>query len=358
MKFIHCADLHLDSKLDSLPSEKAKIRRGELVKTFERLCEFATANAVTAVIIVGDMFDTSRVTVKTRARVLHAIAEANKVDFIYLSGNHDDENFIADTLNLPVNLKVVGDKWKKFSYGNVEISGVTLNSVNIASVYDELKLDENKFNIVSMHGQIVGYKSSETAENISIPRLKDKNIDYLALGHIHSMVEGQIDLRGKYAYCGCLDGRGFDETGEKGFILIDVKDDKAIYEFVEFSSRKLHEIEFDVSEYPSYLSLRDAVISKLKNTVDRGDLLKVVLKGLHDIEFEIDKDGLALDLNDIFFFAKVYDKTELKYDINDYLTNKSVLGEFVRVVHESDMNEQAKRRVIMCGITAMKGEDF
>ena len=55
-------------------------------------------------------------------------------------------------------------------------------------------------------------------------RLKEKNIDYLALGHIHEYSQGQIDLRGKYAYSGCLEGRGFDELGEKGFILIDVSD--------------------------------------------------------------------------------------------------------------------------------------
>ena len=38
MKFIHCADLHLDSKMEGLPTDKSKIRRDEVVATFERLC--------------------------------------------------------------------------------------------------------------------------------------------------------------------------------------------------------------------------------------------------------------------------------------------------------------------------------
>ena len=82
MKFIHCADLHLDSKIETIPTEKSKIRRDEIVHTFERLAEFAVEQGVTAVIICGDMFDTSRVTIKTRGRVLQAIKKSAGVDFL------------------------------------------------------------------------------------------------------------------------------------------------------------------------------------------------------------------------------------------------------------------------------------
>ena len=59
MKFIHCADLHIDSKIKTLPSDKSKIRREEIIRTFERLTDYAAENGVTAVIIAGDMFDDS-----------------------------------------------------------------------------------------------------------------------------------------------------------------------------------------------------------------------------------------------------------------------------------------------------------
>ena len=91
-----------------------------------------------------------------------------------------------------------------------------------------------------MHGQVAGYKSSEDAEVISIPRLKGKYIDYLALGHIHTFSKGQIDERGHYAYSGCLDGRGFDELESKGFVLLNCENGKVESEFIEFSSRALY----------------------------------------------------------------------------------------------------------------------
>ena len=177
MKFIHCADLHLDSKMDKLSSEKAKIRREEVVHTFEILTKYAVDNGVKAVIISGDMFDTAKVTIKTREKVMHAISSCPQVDFLYLSGNHDEINFIDNLDNAPSNLKIFLDTWSSFRYDNVVISGIVFTPYNTSTVYDNLSLDANDFNIVAMHGQIVGYKSQDKAETISLPRLKDKNID-------------------------------------------------------------------------------------------------------------------------------------------------------------------------------------
>lgn len=358
MKFIHCADLHLDSKIETLPAEKSKTRRYEILRSFERLSAYAEENGVTAVIIAGDMFDTGRVTAKTAERVLRAIEGAESVDFLYLSGNHDDDNFISKLEYLPKNLKVFNDTWTTYSYGNVNIGGIKLTPTNSGAVYDGLSLDENSLNIVVMHGQIAGYKSDEAAEIISIPRLREKNIDYLALGHIHSFCEGDIDNRGKYAYSGCLDGRGFDETGEKGFVLIETDDKKIKTEFVSFSSRRLYEFEFDVGGETSFYSLSEKILNFLYSNCTKNDVVKVVLKGEHEENFDIDKDGLSARLNEELFYAKIYDKTELKINIEDYLLDKSVRGEFVRSVWESDMDNLTKQKVIMCGINALKGEDF
>jgi DNA repair exonuclease SbcCD nuclease subunit len=209
-----------------------------------------------------------------------------------------------------------------------------------------------------LHGQVAGYNSNEKAEVISIPKLKEKNVDYLALGHIHSYAEGVIDNRGKYAYSGCLEGRGFDETGEKGFVLIEVVDKKANYEFVKVSTRNLIEVEFDVSEYPTYISAREDIINKLNEKCDKNDLIKLVVKGEVSPDFNFDKIGLNLVLNERFFFAKIKDKTTLKINLEDYAHDKSVRGEFVRAVFDSNLSDEQKNSVIACGLNAFKGEDF
>ena len=142
MRIIHTADLHLDSKIDGLPTNKSKIRREEIICTFERLVEYAAKNNVSAIIIAGDMFDTAQVTVKTKERVLLAIKKYSQIDFFYLSGNHDDENFISAMENTPNNLKIFSDEWSSYSYDNVVISGAVFTNSNAKTIYDTLRLSK------------------------------------------------------------------------------------------------------------------------------------------------------------------------------------------------------------------------
>lgn len=357
MKFIHCADLHLESKMENIPSAKAKLRREELLRSFEKLCNYASASGVSAVIIAGDMFDTNKVSSKTQTRILFAIKKCKDVDFLYLSGNHDDDSFISSIDNLPDNLKVFGNEWTTYSYDNVKITGVSFDGFNNALVYDSLTLAENDVNIVVMHGQIAGYNSTDKSEIIALPALKNKKIDYLALGHIHFYDKKPLDERGVYCYSGCLDGRGFDELGEHGFSLIDVDGRMVKSEFVKFSSRAFYEFVYDVSTVPNIYQARGEILSELTRTYDETSLIKVVLKGEHDVDFDVDKDSLADFLQERFFFVKVYDNTELKINIDDYALDKSVRGEFVRTVWQSDLSLEDKKSVITCGLNALKGED-
>lgn len=358
MKIIHTSDLHLDSKIDGIPTEKSRIRREEVVASFEKMVEFASQNQVRAIIIAGDMFDTSRVTIKTKERVLGTIKKHSDIDFLYVVGNHDQVNSLLLADELPSNFIVFNDEWSSINYGDIVISGVSLNSTNQNTIYDTLSLEENKTNIVVMHGQVAGYNSNQNAEIISIPKLKNKNIDYLALGHIHSYSFGEIDERGNYAYSGCLEGRGFDELDQKGFVLLECENGKVDNTFVPFSTRSNYQKEYDVSVANTFFELVDLVKQDLGSSFNSSSLVKVVLKGEHRPDFYIDKSMFESKLNDMFFFAKVYDKTELVVNPIDYELDKSVRGEFVRAVWESDLTKEQKNKIIMCGLNALKGEEI
>ncbi|MBQ6727413.1 MAG: metallophosphoesterase [Clostridia bacterium] len=358
MKIIHTADLHLDSAIDTLPTDKSRVRRDEILRTFERTCEYAKINGVKVVIIAGDAFDSPRVSKKTAGRFAEAIKSAADTDFLYLSGNHDRAFLKTYGEILPDNFKVFKTEWTTFRYDNVAITGIALDKFNAPFAYDNLRLNEKETNIVCMHGQVLGYKSEEAAETISIPLLKNKFIDYLALGHIHSFSEGVIDERGKFAYCGCPDGRGFDETGVKGFVLIDTDSGaKGVKtEFVPFCSRIFTEKEYSVDGEKSFYALRNRIVEEMRATFAPESIVKVILTGGHDADFIVDKEDLALRLNENFFFAKVYDKTAVKVSEKDYAFDKSVRGEFVRKVLSSDLTEEEKNAVILTGLNALKGE--
>ena len=96
-----------------------------------------------------------------------------------------------------------------------------------------------------MHGQI---SASSKPDAVNLELLKNKNIDYLALGHYHSFTWDRLDKRGVYCYSGCLEGRGYDEIGEKGFVLLDTQNLGAPPKLVTgLSHRTVYEIDVDIT---------------------------------------------------------------------------------------------------------------
>jgi len=250
MKIIHCSDLHLDSKMTAnLTQEQAKERKMEILRTYSRMVEYAADNEVRAIIIAGDMFDTRNVSATARNLVKDTILQNPQIDFYYLKGNHDNDSFLSKLEEIPANLKLFSDNWTTYSYDKITISGIELTRDNKPTVYNSLVLDTDVFNIVTMHGQLSDYRNSEEVDNISLNVLRNKNIDYLALGHVHEYQDGSLGSRGLYCYPGCLEGRGFDECGEKGFVLIDVDESTlyASYTFVSVAQRTLYTIPVDVT---------------------------------------------------------------------------------------------------------------
>ena len=87
-------------------------------------------------------------------------------------------------------------------------------------------------------------------------------------------------------------------------------------------------------------------------------LLKIVLKGMVDVSCEKDLTYFLSAFRQNFFFVKVYDETTLKVEIEDYLLDMSLKGEFVRQVMEDEsIGEDDKKVIIRYGLQAIAGEE-
>lgn len=352
IKLIHCADIHLGSAMTArLPAGKSEERRREVRSTFGRLADYAAEGGFNAVLICGDAFDSDRPLKKDKEYFYNIVKIHSNVDFMYLRGNHDvDQSY---TENLP-NLKTFGREWTYYSYGNVVIAGIELCEENALSLYSTLSLDPVKTNIVMLHGQLDG----PSPIGINLSRLRGKNIDYLALGHIHSFKSGRIDERGVYAYCGCLEGRGFDETGVKGFLALQAE--RNVYsQFVPFASRTVHDVRCDVSVCPDWPSAARAAAAACPRSP--RDIMRVTLTG--DVSFN--DPTLAADvekeLEPHFYCVSVRDLTRPKIDPAALAADKTLKGAFVRAVFAADgYTEEDKSRIIAAGLRALtgRGEDL
>lgn len=363
MKLIHCADLHLDSKMQAnLDKEKAKERKGELLHTFERMVRYAVQNEVGAILIAGDMFDTKTISATARNTVLYLIKENPQITFYYLKGNHDADPFLSELDEIPQNLKLFDSQWTTYEEagGAIAISGLELSQDNAESAYVSLVLDAKKFNIVMLHGQESESAAKDRAQVIELKALRNRGIDYLALGHIHAYKKERLDARGTYCYPGCLEGRGFDECGEHGFVIIDVDEMAGTYthEFVPFAQRKLYTVTANVTGCQTTAEMIAVSASALQEAGCTPDsLIKLVLVGGLDVTCEKDISYLCSRFAGSFYFVKVYDETTLKIDIEDYLLDESLKGEYVRqVMADASLSDEEKARIVRYGLQAIAGE--
>lgn len=349
MRLIHCADLHLDSKMEAnLPASQALERKAELLGTFARLVSWARQQKADGVLICGDLFDTARVSAKTIRQVLDMMAQAADLEFFWLRGNHDGD---LPGRELPENVHTFDENWTYYRRGHVVIAG--LEPENWETMYEELKLPADTANIVLLHGQI---STQPGEELVALPGLRDRNIDYLALGHIHSYRKEALDDRGSWCYCGCLEGRGFDECGEKGFVLLDIEDGGVKTTFVPFASRQLHEVAVDISGCVTITQLQ-AAMEQAASGISSDSLVKFLLTGTYTPETQKDLTYLTRYFARQFYFVKIKDESRFRIDPEAYEHDISLKGEFIRLVMASGKTEEEKGRIICAGLRALAGEE-
>lgn len=351
MKIVHCADLHLGSKIQAKLSEKqAEERRGEVRQAFTKMLKAAENYGAKIVLISGDAFDSDRPSMRDKQFFYRTIEEHHDLTFFYLRGNHD--SFAENTLTekLP-NLHSFGDTWTEYSVGNICIAGAEWAAKNAENLYNTLQLDENKINIVLLHGDI--------QNEIDLRRFKNKNINYLALGHIHSFSQGALDERGVYAYSGCLEGRGYDECGKKGFVLLDIPENehaKIGVQFVPSSLREITEYTVDISgakdDFEACRMVQRAITSPSK------DLVRVYLTGEVSFDRHALKKSVEEALKGEYFHASVKDETKAKCDFAAIKNESSLQGEFVRITLErNDLTPEQKDAIIRLGIGALNDKE-
>ena len=348
MKILHTSDIHLFSPLNTtLEPSKVKIRRGEMLSTFDRMIERAICEGVEVFIIAGDLFD-SEVSRDAYERTFASIERARSIQFLYLIGNHECGTEQIDKLTSPDNLKIIGDDWCFFDYNYLHIVG---RSTNSPDMFNTLKLDNDDINIVVLHGEI---KTGVTRDTIPEHSVKGLGIDYLALGHYHSYSVNRLDERGIAVYCGTPEGRGFDESFPCGFVIIDVAGRSISHRFIPFAKRRIFDVEVDVGTLRARSEYELAVAGALTEAKD-SDIVRVTLTGERATDVYADTEYLTSIFGERYFHFEIRDKSTVKIDVEAYKNDKTMVGEFIRLVSsQSELTDQEKSDIILLGIKSLR----
>lgn len=347
MKIIHTSDLHLDSSLEFITNSVIqRERKREINQNLVRLVDYAKQNNADRIIISGGLFGTVQVSSKALSFFLEIVGENPEIDFIVIPSINEDLKELNEKIAKFNNLKLFGNEFSSLHYADCDVTGISYqDNYN----FDELNLREDKLNVLVINGI--------TGENINLVDLKNKYIDYLALGGNHEYSKGKLDKRGNYSYSGCLDGVCFSETGKKGFVLLDIGESSIIPEFIPFSERTIHQVVLNITDISTYQEIRKNLNLKL-NDIEHDDIVLVIFTGTYSLDLIKQNEMLEEALNDRFYYVKILDQSKLKINPKDYENDVSLKGEFIRNVLASDMDEEDKNDVIEYGIKALLKEDL
>lgn len=354
MKIIHTSDIHIDSPLTTrLPSDKVRERRRELLSGFARLVEEAKLISANAIIIAGDLFDSEKITKKAMDTALDVIERAENIMFFYLAGNHEGDALLSSGRALPKNLLTFGKEWTYFTSAGVTVAG---RSEIREGMFDSLHLPEDTKNIVVLHGELRDRTASP--ETIGTRDARERKIDYMALGHYHSYSRTEIDDRGYAVYSGTPEGRGFDEVGDKGYVIIDTDTKRVESGFRKFAKRRLHIKEVDITGILRTSDVGERVLSAVRD-IPSSDMVRIELVGSYSPELWKDTEALCEEFADKFYYFEVKDSSRIAINPEDYKYDKTLKGEFIRTVGlDESLDDATRARVIACGINALMGEEL
>lgn len=361
-RFIHTADIHLDSPLKGLEAhEDAPVEeiRGATRRAFENLIDMSIDEEVDFVLIAGDLYDGDWKDYNTGlffARQMGRLDKARIKVFI-VSGNHDAASNITKTMPLPGNVTLFSPK---------KPQSVTLDDIDVIihgqsystrAVTDNLSVqypphDSNYFNIGLLHTSMTGRVGHEDYAPCTLDDLKSKGYDYWALGHIHKreVVSGDPMI----LFPGNIQGRHIKETGAKGVTLVTVNEGH----IVEVEERELDVLrwsicEVDLSECESkdtiYEQVRSAMEKEQRQAEDKTLALRVQLIGtcplhaeLHarSIQWTEEFRGIAASIGNVWL-EKVKFRTSRKTSLEEIVGEDTPQSGLMQAVEnmEFDYNE-------------------
>jgi DNA repair exonuclease SbcCD nuclease subunit len=306
-RFLHAADIHLDSPLqglaryDGVPLEEV---RGATRAAFDGLVSLALTERVDFIVLAGDLFDGDWKDMGTGlyfARAMGRLAKAGISAFV-LAGNHDAASVLTKALPWPESVKVFGSR-RPETFSLPEL-GVVLHGQSFATqhVYDDLAsryppLEPGAFNIGVLHTALGGAEGHAPYAPSSVAALQAKGYDYWALGHVHDFQ--RVSERPLVVFPGNLQGRNIRETGPKGAVLVEVQGrEVADVQFMPLDVVRWSRVRVDCTGASSLDSVHAAVRQRLseahgREAEGRPLIVRVELEGEAEIAGALrDRAGL------------------------------------------------------------------
>ncbi|WP_285767655.1 DNA repair exonuclease [Peribacillus sp. SI8-4] len=300
VKFIHAADLHLDSPysgLKDLPPTIVKQLRESPFKAFQKIINEAIFHQVDFIVISGDLFDGENRSLRTQVRFRTEMEKLrqNQIPAYIIHGNHDHLSGTWITVAPPDNVHVFSGQTEMKLFERADGTSVSLygfsyprRHVKERMIETYVKTEGADYHIGLLHGNLEGNADHSPYAPFSLKELADRDFDYWALGHIHKhQIVSEDPL---VIYPGNIQGRSRKETGEKGCLLIELNGDTRRHTFIGTSEVIWDRETIKVTAGGEF----DAIFKRCKALIEQ----KWLDGRNHLLEIQLDAGGYATEITE------------------------------------------------------------
>jgi DNA repair exonuclease SbcCD nuclease subunit len=309
-RFIHTADLHMDSPFRGLSNAAPKLRetlQDATLGALERVVDWTIRSNADFLVIAGDLYDCKdrslRALVSFR-RQMERLAERNVPVFI-VHGNHDPLNGWGSEFQMPSNVTTFGAKPRtepviRLGRELASVTGISYPRERVTENLAALLTPESgsAYSVALLHANIGQQTGHADYAPAAISDLSAAGFDYWALGHVHTRAVLQAEPA--IVYPGNPQGRHPRESGARGCLQVDVDQyGKPHFEFVETSQARWAHLEMSIQSFTRMDALLDAIVEKGRAAAAEFEgptLARCTLRGSGPLHRDLQREGVAEDL--------------------------------------------------------------
>ena len=357
IKFLHAADLHLDSPFSGLSPELAAQRRIEQRAMVMELTELCNQEQCDLMLLAGDLFDSDNTWPETIEALQRAFSACHAKVFIS-PGNHDyyTPGCAYAVTQWPDNVHIFSSQTPtavELPELGCVIWGAAFTQATSPSLLEQFQIqDRGLANLMVLHGDALF--PSSPYNPISTEQIAASGLTYLALGHIHQCAMLQPAGSTVYAWPGCPMGRGFDETGPKGVLLGTIRGEQCQVPFHPLPGRRYEVLQIEAGADPLA-----SILSALPPDT-QSDCYRILLTGE---SAELRTTELYQQLAPRFFSLQLRDQTVAPLDLWEKAGENSLEGLFVQMLRaQYDATQDAAQRcrierAVKIGLSVMAGRE-
>jgi DNA repair exonuclease SbcCD nuclease subunit len=364
LRFVHAADLHLDSPFRGLSNTSPKLRdelQAATLGAFQRVVDHTIQSKADFLLLAGDLYDSKdrslRALVAFRKQ-MERLAERD-VSVYIVHGNHDPLNGWGSEFLLPPNVTTFTGKpnTEPVIRRGKEIARVTGISYARERVTENLASNmkpesDSPYSVGLLHANVAGQTGHADYAPVTLDELTASGFDYWALGHVHTR-SVLAEEPATVAYPGNPQGRNPREPGPRGCLQVDVdRNGEAHLSFVETNLARWAHLEIPIQIHTRMDSLLEALMEEGRvaaASFDGPTVARCTLRGNGPLHTDLQRDGMAEELSEqlrsVLPVESIRIATGPLLDFGSLMRTESLVADFLKLADRALEDPELRKKL-------------